>query len=97
MSKKQIKKLEDIQLKIASLQTEQTKIEQSFAKELVELLKEANAFYADFYVLVGGLLEVIQKAKITNENQEDWRQAGRKFRQRFKKLHKRQEAVRDAA
>lgn len=74
-----LKRMQDIELKIASLKGEQVKIEQELANELLIILKKQQALGLDFNVLVGGLLYVIDSIKAKVDVVEGWQQAGAKF------------------
>lgn len=87
-------KLETIQKEILSLRNKEREIETTLVAEMVTLLKNANAFYLNFDVILGGLLEVIHKAQNNSLEQENWRQTGEMFRKRFKKSSRTKETVR---
>ena len=74
-----LKRMQDIELKIASLKGEQAKIEQELANELLSVLKKQQALGLDFNALVGGLLYVIDNLRAKSEVVEAWQQAGAKF------------------
>lgn len=93
MSSKQRQKLEEIQQKIEALHAEKTKIEDEFAKDILELLKQTNAFVTPVDVIIGGLLHVMQIAKQDSKMKEEWQKAGQKFRTKFKKSHTRQKDI----
>jgi len=91
-------KLETIHQEILSLKNKEREIETTLVAEMVTLLKSANAFYLDFDVVLGGLLEVIHKAQNNSLEQENWRQAGETFRKKLKKPSRPRETVqKDAA
>jgi len=74
-----LKRMQDIELKIAGLKGEQVKIEQELANELLVILKKQQALGLDFNSLVGGLLYVIDSIKAKVDVVEGWQQAGAKF------------------
>ena len=74
-----LKRIQDIELKIASLKGEQAKIEQELANELLAVLKKQQALGLDFNALVGGLLYVIDSIKSKGDVVEGWQQIGAKF------------------
>lgn len=74
-----LKRMQDIELKIAGLKGEQAKIEQELANELLVILKKQQAMGLDFNALVGGLLYVIDSIKAKSDVVEGWQQAGAKF------------------
>lgn len=78
MSSQAFKKLEGIQQKIGQLRQEQVLAEQAVATELLGILKGLNALQWDFKVLVGGLVEMVEKAKGL-EGREALHQAGASF------------------
>lgn len=86
-------KLETIQQEILSLKNKEREIETTLVAEMVTLFKNVNAFYLDFDVVLGGLLEVIHKAQNNSLEQENWRQAGEMFRKKFKRTSQKQATI----
>jgi len=83
---KHVKKLEDLKEKKSALQEQEDKIKAEILEELSETLMAAQAIEIDFYTLVGGILDVIEKAKNGSKDTEVWKQAGERFfRARAKK------------
>jgi len=82
MSKIHVQRLTTITQQQATLTLKQQQIEAELAKTIVVLLKEAHAFTIDFDVLIGGILDAIQKAKSNDRHTEVWRAEGVRFRKR---------------
>jgi hypothetical protein len=82
VSNKNIQKLTSLTASIASLKTKEQQLESALAGQMVAVFKESGAFAIDFDVLVGGMLEVVQKANNKTADKETWRRAGDLFRKR---------------
>ena len=80
-----IKELEAIKEKKKTLQEKENKIKSEIMSELSTSLIDANALEVDYDVLIGGILDVIEKANRGDKITEAWKLAGEKFRQRKKK------------
>ena len=80
-----IKELEAIKEKKKTLQEKENKIKSEIMFELSTSLIEANALEVNYDVLIGGILEVIEKSTRGDKITEAWKLSGEKFRQRKKK------------
>jgi hypothetical protein len=85
MTAKHIKKLELLKEKRQAIQDEEERISKDIAFELSQNLIDCGALYIDFDVFIGGMLEVIEKAKKESPQKEVWKTAGQKFRQQRSK------------
>ena len=77
------KKLDSIKEKISALREEEQKIQDSIVEEFKKFLVTSRAIEIDFDVIVGGLLEVIQKSKSNDKSVEVWKQSGVTFRKKM--------------
>ncbi len=73
------KKVDDINRKIEELKSQQQKIENDIALQIVQLIKAQSGFSLPFGALIGGLLEVIETCKADPLKMEEWHQTGEKF------------------
>ena len=80
-----IKKLESLKEKKKTLQEKEDKIKSDIISELSTSLIDANALEVDYDILMGGILDVIEKAKQRDKITEAWKLSGEKFRQSQKK------------
>lgn len=80
-----MKKLEELKEKKIALQEKEDKIKGEILEELSETLIASQAVEIDFHILVGGILEVIEKAKQGHEQAEVWKLSGQKFCQQHAK------------
>ena len=74
-----LQKVDDLQKKIDNLKSQQHKIENDIAHQLLHVIKTHSGFTLPFHTLVGGLIEVIQTSKDNPHKREEWQQAGEKF------------------
>ena len=74
-----------IKTKQKALQEKEDKIKSEIISELSESLIDANALEVDFDVLMGGILNIIEKVKQGDKITEAWKLSGEKFRQGQKK------------
>ncbi len=80
-----IKKLEALKEQKKTLQEKEDKIKSEILSQLSTSLIDANALEVNFDVLMGGILNVIEKAKQGDKITEAWKLSGEKFRQGQKK------------
>jgi hypothetical protein len=80
-----IKKLEAIREQKKTLQEEENKVISEAIKELSKSLIDANALDVENDMLMGGVLEVIEKIKLGDKITEAWKISGEKFRKDQKK------------
>lgn len=85
MSTAHIKKLEALKQQKKTLQEKEEKIKSEIMSELSTSLIDANALEVDYDILMGGILDVIEKAKREDKIMEAWKLSGEKFRQGQKK------------
>lgn len=75
------KKKEDMSHRIKELKDLKHEIEMSLGKELVEIVKCNRGFSFDFSILVGGVIDVIEKAKADPVAFSGWKEVGDQVRQ----------------
>ncbi|MGV8948898.1 MAG: hypothetical protein ACOH2E_06000 [Candidatus Paracaedibacter sp.] len=80
-----IKNLEAIRQQKKTLQEKENKIISEAIKELSTGLINAHALDINYDILMGGILEVIEKAKREDKITEAWKLSGEKFRKDQKK------------
>ena len=80
-----IKQLEAIQGKRKALQEKEEKIKSEIVNDLSKSLIDVNALDVDFDILIGGILDIIEKSKQNDKITEAWKLSGEKFRQGQKK------------
>lgn len=80
-----IKKLEALKQQKKTLQEKEDKIKSQIISDLSISLMNANALEIDVDILMGGILDVIEKAKQGDKITEEWKLSGEKFRQGRKK------------
>ena len=80
-----IKKLEALKEQKKILQEKEDKIKSEIISELSTSLIDANALEVNYDILMGGILDVIKKAKQGDKITEAWKLSGEKFRQGQKK------------
>lgn len=80
-----IKKLEALKQQKKTLQEKEDRIKSEIISELSTSLIDANALEVDYDILMGGILDVIEKAKREDKITEAWKLSGEKFRQGQKK------------
>ena len=80
-----IKKLEVLKQQKKTLQEKEDKIKSEVMSELSTSLIDTNALEVDYDILMGGILDVIEKAKREDKITGAWKLAGEKFRQGQKK------------
>jgi len=85
MATAHIKKLEALQKQKKTLQEKEDKIKSEIISELSTSLIDANALEVDFDILMGGILDIIEKVKQGDKITEAWKLSGEKFRQGQKK------------
>ena len=85
MATAHIKQLETIQGKRKALQEKEEKIKSEIVNDLSKSLIDANALDVDFDILIGGILDIIEKSKQNDKITEAWKLSGEKFRQSQKK------------
>ncbi len=78
------KKVDDISRKIEELKSQQQKIENDIAHQILEVIKTQSGFTLPFNALVGGLVSVIETCKTDPNKLEAWQYAGEKFLKSFK-------------
>ena len=79
------KRLKEIQEKRKSYQDKEEKIKSEIANDLSKSLIDVNAIDVDLDILIGGILDVIEKSKQNDKITEAWKLSGEKFRQGQKK------------
>lgn len=79
------KRLKEIQEKRKSFQEEEDKIKSQIANDLSKSLIDTNAIDVDSDILIGGILDIIDKSKQKDKITEAWKLSGEKFRQSQKK------------
>jgi hypothetical protein len=80
-----IKKLEALKQQKKTLQEKEDNIKSEVMSELSTSLIDANALEVDYDILIGGILDVIEKANREDKITEAWKLSGEKFRQGQKK------------
>jgi hypothetical protein len=80
-----IKNLEAIRQQKKTLQEKENKIISEAITELSSSLIDAHALDINYDILMGGILEVIEKAKQEDKITEVWKVSGEKFRKDQKK------------
>lgn len=85
MATTHIKQLEAIQEKRKALQEKENKIKSEILNDLSKSLIDVNALDVDFDILIGGILDIIEKSKQNDKITEAWKLSGEKFRQGQKK------------
>ena len=81
-----IKKLESLKAKRKALQEEENEIREKLTLEISNFMIDADAFeHIEFDIIMGGILDVIEKAKQGDKITEEWKLSGEKFRQDRKK------------
>jgi len=73
------RKLEELKSKKLALQEKEDKIKSDILNAISETLIKTQAIEIDFFTLVGGILDVVEKAKQGDKITEVWKQAGQKF------------------
>ena len=77
-----IKKLENLKAKRKALQEEENEIRHKLTLEISNFMIDADAFdHIEFDIIMGGILDVIEKAKQGDKITEEWKLSGEKFRQ----------------
>lgn len=84
MSVQQIKMLESLKEKRKEIQEKEDKIKAELLKDLSTYLIKAEALNVDFDILIGGILDVIEKANQGDAITEAWKTSGQKFCQRHR-------------
>ena len=79
------KRLKEIQEKRKAFQEEEDKIKSEIANNLSKSLIDTNAIDVDSDILIGGILDIIEKSKQNDKITEAWKLSGEKFRQSQKK------------
>jgi len=79
------KQLEAIKEKQKTLQEKEYKIKDKIIQDLSNYLIDANAIDVDIDVLMGGMLDIIEKAKSGDKITEAWKLSGQKFCQQIRK------------
>lgn len=80
-----IKKLEILKQQKKTLQEKEDKIKSEIIAELSTSLVDANALEVDYDILMGGILDIIEKENQGDKITEAWKLSGEKFRQGQKK------------
>ncbi len=80
-----IKELEAIRKQKKTLQEKEDKIKLEALTSLSTYLLDANALDIEFDILMGGILDVIEKTNQGDQITEAWKLSGEKFRQGQKK------------
>ena len=80
-----IKKLEALKQQKKTLQEKEDKIKLNIIADLSTSLIDANALEVDYDILMGGILDIIEKAEQGDKITEAWKLSGEKFRQNQKK------------
>ena len=73
------KKVAAISQKIDALKTQQLELEKSILSQLFDLIKSVDGFSIPFPILVGAIIEAIEKSKNNSKQSEEWHLAGEKF------------------
>lgn len=79
------RQLEAIKAKQKTLQEKEDKIKSQIIEDLSTYLIDANAIDVDIDVLMGGMLDVIEKTKAGDKITEAWKLSGQKFCQQIRK------------
>jgi hypothetical protein len=74
-----IKKLEDLQTKIAELRQTEKGIQEKIISQLVQALHHHNGFSVPLPVLIGALINAIATYKNSPQDTGAWLEAGEKF------------------
>lgn len=77
---------EDMSLRIKELKDLKNEIEISLGKELFEIVRSNKGFSFDFSVLVGGVVDVIEKAKSNSSMVTQWKVIGDQVRNSENKI-----------
>jgi len=86
MTTMHIKQLEVLKEKRKALQTQEDEIRHKLTLEISNFLIDTQAFdHIEFDIIMGGILDVIEKAKQGDKSTEAWKLSGEKFRQGKKK------------
>jgi len=85
MATMHIRKLEALQEKRKTLQKKEDEIKSQILSDLSTYMINANALDVDFDILMGGILDIIEKAKHKDKITEAWKLSGQKFCQQQKK------------
>ena len=81
-----IKQLEALKQKRKDLQAQEDEIRHKLTLEISNFLMDTQAFdHIEFDIIMGGILDVIEKAQQGDKNTEAWKLSGQKFRQGKKK------------
>ena len=81
-----IKKLAELKEKKQALQEKEDEIRQKLTWEISSFIVDAQDFdHIEFDIIVGGMLDVIEKARQKDKITEAWKLSGAKFRQQKKK------------
>ena len=80
-----IKKLAALKEQKKTLQEKEDKIKSEIIAELSTSLIDINALKVDYDILMGGILDIIEKADQGDKITEAWKVSGEKFRQGQKK------------
>ena len=80
-----IKKLEALKQQKKTLQEKEDTIKSEIIAELSTSLIDANALEVDYDILMGGILDIIDKTEQGDKITEAWKLSGEKFRQSQKK------------
>lgn len=71
---------EDMSLRLKELKDLKHEIEMSLGEELFEIVRSNRGFSFDFSVLVGGVVDVIEKAKSNSSATAKWKVIGDQVR-----------------
>jgi len=85
MSIPQIKQIEILKEKRKAFQEKEEQIKAGLVSNLSKHLVNAHALDVDFEILIGGMIDVIDKTKQRDIITEAWKLSGQKFCQRQKK------------
>lgn len=77
---------EDMSLRIKELKDLKNEIEMNLGKELFEIIRSNRGFSFDFSVLVGGVVDVIEKAKLNSSAITKWKVIGDQVRKSESKI-----------
>lgn len=83
----QMKKMQDLQIKMQTIHAEYEETQKKLAENLVKLIPQTEAFSIPHSVLIGGILHAVQTYKATPQLTEVWQKAGELF---LKKISRKQ-------
>lgn len=72
-------KIQSLENKILHLKVQQQNIETKMVQQLHQLLKSRHGFTIPFPTLLGGLIDVIEQAKVDPQRMEVWKVSGENF------------------